>query len=338
MKRLIYLFFFLLNVCYLNSQEPNSLGSLTYKEVYADVETEPVYASDDAADDICVLENNLFPDKSLIISSDKKYGIIVYNLKGEKIHDYKLGRINNVDIIPSPNRKGHYIVCASNRTYNSIDLYLFNSNGEIIKLLLRQEVKSFKDVYGITFYNGSVNNYLFISDKRGRVEQWIYNNNEENPKISKVRTLKFSSIVEGIVADEFYGKVYIAQERVGIWQVNVNPSISENRKLVFRKNKYMKPDFEGLSLRSEPNGKGQLIASIQGSNGYLLIDRQELHPILFFRITSSELIDGTSETDGIDVSMISTTLFPNGFFIAQDGDNDGLNQNFKIVDLQKIIK
>ena len=132
--------------------------------------------------------------------------------------------------------------------------------------------------------------------------------------------------------------MYIAQERVGIWQVNVNPSISENRKLVFRKNKYMKPDFEGLSLRSEPNGKGQLIASIQGSNGYLLIDRQELHPILFFRITSSELIDGTSETDGIDVSMISTTLFPNGFFIAQDDDNDGLNQNFKIVDWQKIIK
>ena len=33
----------------LNSQEPNLLGSLFYLEVNADVETEPVFAGDDAA-------------------------------------------------------------------------------------------------------------------------------------------------------------------------------------------------------------------------------------------------------------------------------------------------
>ena len=40
----------------LNSQEPNLLGSLLYIEVEADVETEPVIAGDEAADDMCVLE------------------------------------------------------------------------------------------------------------------------------------------------------------------------------------------------------------------------------------------------------------------------------------------
>ena len=39
----------------LNSQEPNLLGSLLYIEVEADVETEPVFAGDDAADDMCCL-------------------------------------------------------------------------------------------------------------------------------------------------------------------------------------------------------------------------------------------------------------------------------------------
>ena len=73
MKKTLQLILCLFNVCFLNSQGPNLLGPLPYNEVSADVETEPVFAGDDAADDICVLENNLFPDQSLIISSDKKY-------------------------------------------------------------------------------------------------------------------------------------------------------------------------------------------------------------------------------------------------------------------------
>ena len=328
----------LIKVCFLIAQEPKNLGFLLYKEVQADVETAPVFASEDAADDMCILENKLAPDQSLIISSDKKYGIIVYDLLGNKRYDYKLGRINNVDIIPSKNLNNHYVVCGTNRSYNTIDLYLFGSSGVLKKLLLRKEVNSLKDVYGITFYNGPFNTYLFISDKKGNVEQWIYNNDEVSPKLVKIRTLKFSSLVEGIVADEYKGKVYIGQERKGIWEINASPALPLKRKLIYKKNKFIKPDFEGLTLRDEPYGKGQLIASIQGSNGYLILDRQTLSPFLFFRIIDGDIIDGTTETDGIDVSTISTSKFPKGFFIAQDDDNDGLNQNFKIVDWQKIIK
>ncbi len=338
MKKTLQLIFCLFNVCFLNSQEPNLLGSLPYCEVSADVETAPVFAGDDAADDICILENKSIPDQSLIISSDKKYGIIVYNLQGKQIYDYELGRINNVDIIPSKNNKKLFLVCGTNRTYNTLDLYLFDIQGNLKQQLLRKPMNSLKDVYGITFYNGPVNTYLFISDKKGRVEQWIYNNNESSPKIKKIRAIKFSSIVEGIVADELKEKVYIAQERQGIWEVNANPSVTLDRKLIYKKNKYLNPDFEGLTLREEPNGKGQLIASIQGSNGYLILDRQTLEPTQFFRIIAGKSIDGTTETDGIDVSTISTSMFPKGFFIAQDDDNDGLNQNFKIVDWQKIMK
>ena len=93
-----------------------------------------------------------------------------------------------------------------------------------------------------------------------------------------------------------------------------------------------------MTIRDDGDGNGYLIASVQGSNGYLLIDRKSLQAKTFFRIVSNELIDGTTETDGIDVSSIPTSKFPNGFFIAQDDDNDGLNQNFKLVDWNKIIK
>ena len=328
----------LFSISSLNAQGPNDLGSLLYKEVTANVETEPVFAGDDAADDMCVLENFNNPESSLIISSDKKYGIIVYDLEGVKLYDYEVGRINNVDILPSRSFQNKYIVAGTNRTYNSIDIYLFNSKGELENLILRKEIPSLKDVYGVTFYRDEFNTYLFISDKKGNVEQWSYNNDEFNSEIKFVRKLKFSSLVEGLVADESKGKIYIGQERKGIWELNAFPSFDSQKKLIFKKSKNFKPDFEGLALRDDGNGEGYLIASVQGSNGYLIIDRKSLDAKIFFRIIDGDKIDGTTETDGIDVTSIKTSKFPNGFFIAQDDDNDGLNQNFKLVDWNKILK
>ena len=328
----------LFSISSLNAQGPNDLGSLLYKEVTANVETEPVFAGDDAADDMCVLENFNNSESSLIISSDKKYGIIVYDLEGVKLYDYEVGRINNVDILPSRSFQNKYIVAGTNRTYNSIDIYLFNSKGELENLILRKEIPSLKDVYGVTFYRDDFNTYLFISDKKGNVEQWSYNNDEVNSEIKFVRKLKFSSLVEGLVADESKGKIYIGQERKGIWELNAFPSFDSQKKLIFKKSKNFKPDFEGLALRDDGNGEGYLIASVQGSNGYLIIDRKSLDAKIFFRIIDGDKIDGTTETDGIDVTSIKTSKFPNGFFIAQDDDNDGLNQNFKLVDWNKILK
>ena len=334
---MIRIFIVLLAVNFLKAQEPNNLGSLLYKEVIANVETEPVFAGDDAADDMCVLENFSNPEKSLIISSDKKYGIIVYDLDGVKLYDYEVGRINNVDILPSRSIQNKYIVAGTNRTYNSIDIYSFNSKGELENLILRKEIPSLKDVYGVTFYRDEFNTYLFISDKKGNVEQWSYNNDEVNSEVKFVRKLRFSSLVEGLVADESKGKIYMGQERKGIWELNASPKLEEDKKLIFKKNKYFKPDFEGLTIRDDGDGKGYLITSVQGSNGYLIIDRNSLKAKMFFRIIDGNKIDGTTETDGIDVSSIKTSKFPNGFFIAQDDDNDGLNQNFKLVDWNKII-
>ena len=335
---MIRIFIVLLAVNFLNAQESNNLGSLLYKEVIANVETEPVFAGDDAADDMCVLENFNNPEKSLIISSDKKYGIIVYDLDGVKLYDYEVGRINNVDILPSRSIQNKYIVAGTNRTYNSIDIYSFNSKGELENLILRKEIPSLKDVYGVTFYRDEFNTYLFISDKKGNVEQWSYNNDEVNSEVKFVRKLRFSSLVEGLVADESKGKIYMGQERKGIWELNAFPSFDSQKKLIFKKSKNFKPDFEGLALRDDGNGEGYLIASVQGSNGYLIIDRKSLDAKIFFRIIDGDKIDGTTETDGIDVTSIKTSKFPNGFFIAQDDDNDGLNQNFKLVDWNKILK
>ena len=219
-----------------------------------------------------------------------------------------------------------------------VERVLNMADGVLLLVDAFEGIPSLKDVYGVTFYRDEFNTYLFISDKKGNVEQWSYNKDEVNSEVKFVRKLKFSSLVEGLVADESKGKIYIGQERKGIWELNAFPSLDSEKRLIFKKSKNFKPDFEGLALRDDGNGEGYLIASVQGSNGYLIIDRKSLDAKIFFRIIDGDIIDGTTETDGIDVTSIKTPKFPNGFFIAQDDDNDGLNQNFKLVDWNKILK
>jgi 3-phytase len=57
-----------------------------------------------------------------------------------------------------------------------------------------------------------------------------------------------------------------------------------------------------------------------------------------FRIGDGRGIDGTSDTDGIDVAATPLgASFPSGVFVAQDGENDGQTQNFKLVPLDQIF-
>ena len=45
-----------------------------------------------------------------------------------------------------------------------------------------------------------------------------------------------------------------------------------------------------------------------------------------------EDIDGTQETDGLDVTNFGLgSAFPNGVFVVQDGSNPGATQNYKCV-------
>jgi 3-phytase len=49
-------------------------------------------------------------------------------------------------------------------------------------------------------------------------------------------------------------------------------------------------------------------------------------------------IDGCSHTDGIDITTESAgKRFRYGFFVCQDDENPGANQNFKLVPLERIL-
>jgi len=316
------------------------------KPVYATMETAQVSSSDDAADDACIWIHPTNKTKSKIIGTNKQEGLIVYDLSGNEVFQYPVGRVNNVDI-----REGFVlekdtvaIVTASNRTSNTITVHKVNPDDGSLEDVAAMPLKSqLAEIYGLGMYKSAKTNkiYVFANGKDGNVEQWELF--EEAGKVAGkiVRTFAVGNQTEGVVADDFYGKLYIGEEEKALWKYDAEPDGSEERKaIVTTTDTNMKADFEGVTLYDSGKGKGYIILSSQGNNSYAVFDRITNAYIGSFGISDGAEIDGTYDTDGIDVTSATFSDYPKGFFIAQDGANtkgkDSLNQNFKLVDWRKI--
>ncbi|MEQ9561131.1 MAG: phytase, partial [Woeseiaceae bacterium] len=109
----------------LGSYDPTTGFARTAKTVSPGVETVPVQTFGDAADDPAIWVHPSDPSLSLVIGTQKKHGLNVYDLAGELLQSLPDGRLNNVDL-----RYGFKlgdrqvdVVAASNRTTDSISLY-----------------------------------------------------------------------------------------------------------------------------------------------------------------------------------------------------------------------
>lgn len=338
MKELVI--FFTLSYFFTTAQMRDSSRILSFETILPKLETTPVISSDDAADDVCIWHNSKDSDRSIVVGSDKQWGLISYALDGSILSKSPFGKINNVDIYEDFYFKGetYPLIFGSNRSEKTIDIYRLFPDGKLQRLN-QIKVPELRDVYGITFYRGERHKYVFLSDKKGRVQQWMFGLNGDLPDLKLLRTLKVKSIVEGMVADEYYEKLYFAEENVGLWEVNVHPWKAEAFQLLIPTDKdQLLADFEGVTLMERPDGEGLIFISIQGNNAYGIVDRKSKKFLGGFRIGNFNGIDAVSDTDGIDLSTFSSELFPQGIFIAQDGDNNTENQNYKFVDLGQILR
>jgi 3-phytase len=324
--------------------------SSSFPGIAADFETTPVANADDAADDPAIWINKTDPGKSLMICSNKKSGIIVYDLSGKIVGSYDIGRINNVDV-----RQGIWlndsiqadVAAGSNRTDNTISVMQIHPDGSLTDITANKIQSGFAEVYGFCLYHDRTNRnvYAIVNDKEGMVEQWLlYSNDSLKLEAKLARTFKAGgSQLEGCVADDELGFLYIGEEDKGIWKFSADPAAEPTAKLVDDlKNPSLKDDIEGLTIYYQAQGTGYLLVSSQGNNSYAVYTREgDNRYIGSFVITDSEFADGVTETDGIDVTSIALGLkYPSGVFVAQDGLNhenkELVNQNFKVVNWEKI--
>jgi 3-phytase len=137
------------------------------------------------------------------------------------------------------------------------------------------------------------------------------------------------------VADDESGTLYVAEEGVAIWKYGAEPDSGSARTAVdtVSATGRLVADIEGLALYKGKNGTGYLLASSQGSSCFAVYRRQGDNEFVgSFRLTEGPGIDAVTGTDGIEVTGANLgPEFPDGVFIAQDDQNDGANQNFKLV-------
>jgi 3-phytase len=319
--------------------------------VQADYETDAIVAGNDAADDPAIWIHPRNPSKSTIIATNKQGGLLVYDLKGKELYNVKVGKPNNVDVrysFPLGKEKIDIAAATDRAKKNGLLIYKINSEtGELTNIAARDIFAKMKVVYGFSLYHSLKTDkyYALISGYEGEFEQYeLFDNGEGKIDAKLVRSLEIGSISEGLVADDEYGCFYISEENVGIWKYGAEPNAGTKRIQIDSVGSgHLIADVEGLTIYYARNGKGHLIASSQGNNSYNIYDRGGINSYIGSFSIDDGKVDGANDTDGIDVISFGLAKeFPNGLFIAQDGENmDGdkkLNQNFKIVRWEKISR
>ncbi|MCA1605075.1 MAG: phytase [Acidobacteria bacterium] len=294
-------------------------------EVSATLETQPLPHAADAADDPAIWVHPSNSSASTIIGTDKKGGLAVYDLAGKQIQYLPDGKMNNVDIRSGFPLGGQRValVTAGNRTDNSIAIYRVNPATRMLENVAARKITTL-EVYGSCMYRSPVTDkfYYFVNSKAGAVEQWeLFDDGKGKVDAKRVRNLKVDSQPEGCVADDQLGHFYIGEENVGIWKYGAEPTSGATRTTVDKTGAggHLTSNVEGLCIAYGTADDGYLIASSQGNNTYVVYRRESRNDyVKTFRIVDGHGIDGTSETDGIDVTTAHLgPAFPHGVFIAQ---------------------
>lgn len=314
-------------------------------------ETAPVASPGDAADDPAVWRNPADPSKSLIVATDKEWGLHVYDLSGALLASTPAGRVNNVDLradVLIDGRAG-VLVAASDRSDDprgQIALYALETSPVGLRHLGDVPVDSdgLGEVYGFCLWRRSANEiYAFIPFNNGDVRQYALDLSASVPVATLVRDVRLASQTEGCVVDDRTGLAYVGEEERGVWRMNAAPDSGEAPTLFARVDgEQLVPDVEGLAIIPRGATGGFLLASSQADNAvdatrrndsaYVAYDLADGGFVRRFRIVGSGDVDGASDTDGLEFAPGDFGApFEAGILVVQDGDNAPDNQNFKMV-------
>ena len=312
--------------------------------VAAIAETDAVPSRGDAADDPAIWVHPSDPARTTVIGTDKRGGRAVYELSGRQIQYLAGGRIVNVDTRPGFPLDGTSIdlVTAGDRSNQTLAVHAVDPATRNLRNVAARPIRVGIRVYGSCMYRSSLDQrfYAFVGSKSGEVEQWLlFDDSKGRVDATLTRSFDVGTDVEGCVADDELGHLYVGEENVGIWKYSAEPAGGIERRLVDAVGKgRLTADVEGLTLYYGPKGSGYLLASSQGSSEYAVYRREGDNAYLVsFEIVTGNGIDGVTKADGIDV--VSRSLgprFERGLFVTQDDRNDRGNQNFKLVSWEDI--
>jgi len=340
----------LLSSCIVEAPAPPPQSAVA---VFPSVETTPVNSSGDAADDPTIWINTSAPENSLIIGTDKKYGIEVYRLNGERVQSLGVGRTNNVDLrLLSNDENWSAIAAASNRSTNTISLFAVDHDGRFYWLEESEIDTGLNEPYGICMSAGNPDLQIFVNGTDGRYQQWglrrdrMSPTQDELPNFSArlLREFSVSSQPEGCVVDDDEQRLFIGIETEGVRYVSAMPGAEPQiLPIADIDGEILVADVEGMTIYHQGEA-GYLVVSSQGNNSFAVYDKLppfDYRGSFVISAASESSLDGAQDTDGLAVSsQLRTAEFPQGLLVVQDGFNTEPQaaQNFKYVSWQEIAQ
>lgn len=320
--------------------------ALPAKTVTAKVETTPVETFDDAADDPAIWKHPTDAMKSLVVGTDKRAGIHVYDMAGKAVSFTASPRLNNVDLRADVmvNGKPSVLVAASDRRDEmnaAIALFTLDTNARKLVPLANLPVAP-GEAYGMCLWQRMVDGrlYAFVVLKDGRIDQVELDLGGAQASGKVVRSMKLGTQSEGCVVDDRTALLYVAEEDVGLWRFDARPSGSTRPKALGRVDgRRLVADAEGLAIAPAGKRGGYLLASSQGDYAYTLYRLRDGRYLDRFRIIDGSNVDGAQETDGLELVLGNFGPdYPGGLLVVQDGDNMPEAQNFKYVSWTDVLK
>jgi 3-phytase len=334
------------------ARDPRRLAAPPVPVVHAIVESAPAGSYGDAADDPAIWAHPSDPAKSLVLATDKKAGLYVYDMQGKVLQFLPVGKMNNIDLRNDFPLDGKRVtlVTASDRTRKAIAIFRLDADArQLVDVADGVQPTGLQDPYGLCMYRSakSGRTFVFINSGDGPKYQWeLRDAGAGKVSTTLVRKLMFESQTEGCVADDASGTLFVGEEDTTLWRFDAEPRGSKTGVAVdtVAANPAIKDDIEGMGLYDLGNGRGYLVVSSQGNDTYAVYRREGKQEYLgSFAVVADAArgIDGISETDGLDISSANLGPgFEHGAMVAQDGRNvlPVENQNYKFVSWEAIAK
>lgn len=328
---------------------------------YAIVETDPVRGGGDSGDDVGIWLHPSDLSKSLIIGTDSKNGIALYDLSGKELAFHPDGATGMVDVRYHFSLQGNKVdlVAAGNLSKNEIVIYQPDPDRLDLKIVTAEGIRPNIDIYGTCMYFSARTGeyYVIVTSPKGEVEQWrLFETKEGQIRGELARRFTLNPqgpdsayTIEGCVADDPLGWLYLAQEEAGrIWRVNAEPTVDQPDPVLIDKPKaeggHTVADVEGLALYEESDGTGYLIANNQGSYSWTVYTREGDNKYLMtFKIKGSDKLDAVTSDDSLDITnVLLNESFSKGLVAVEDGKNtkpgNAGNDNYKLVPWENIVK
>lgn len=313
--------------------------------VVAVAETPPVGTSAaDAADDPAIWVDPSDRRRGVIIGTDKKSGLYVYDLAGRQTQYLPGGLPNNVDLRPGfPTPRGdRVLVAASDRGRRGAGVALFLLDPATLKLEFWAAIPvALTEPYGLCMARRGDTFLVIVNGTDGQVRQLrVAAGRDGKPGVVEERRFAVPTQPEGCVADEARDRLYLGEEGAGVWRFDLGTGPAKGELFAPAPSEMLKPDVEGLAIIEDAAG-AWLIASSQGDSAFAVWKVDGADPVYRgrFSVVAANGIDAVTGTDGVAALGGVVGQFPEGVVVMQDDVDEGpagARQNFKLVDWREV--